>query len=169
MAETEDLERKGRAGVEAGGGVAAVRALLHAQRFGVLSTLSRRHPGVPYGTLVPYALDARGAPLLLLSSLAQHTQNLGADPRASLLVFDGEAAAKDPRTAARLTLVGRVVPVDAAARPDAEARYADRHKGARGLMSLDFAPYVLELEEAQYVGGFAAAAFFAPAELLGPP
>jgi heme iron utilization protein len=166
MAENEELERKGRAGVEAGGGLEAVRGLFHAQRFGVLSTVSRRHPGFPYGTLVPYALDARGAPLLLLSSLAQHTQNLDADPRASLLVFDGEAAARDPRTAARLTLVGRVVRVDAAARADAEARYADRHVGARGLMNLDFAPFVLELVEAQYVGGFAAAAFLTPAELL---
>ncbi|BDG04542.1 CREG family protein [Anaeromyxobacter oryzae] len=167
MAENEELERKGRAGVDALGGAQAARELLERERFGVLSTISRRYPGHPYGTLVPYALDARGAPLLLLSSLAQHTQNLEVDPRASLLVFDAAAAAGDPRTAARLTLVGRVARVGEAGRPDAEARYAARHRGARGLLSLDFALYVLELQEAQFVGGFAAAAFLEPKELLG--
>lgn len=166
MAENEDLERKGRAGVEAVGGAAAARRLLERAGFGVLSTVSRRHPGYPYGTLVPYALDARGAPLLLLSQLAQHTQNLDADPRASLLVFDATAAAEDPRTAARLTLVGRVARVGAAEQEDAEARYAACHAGARGLLNLDFALYVLALEEAQFIGGFAAAAFFRPEEIL---
>jgi heme iron utilization protein len=166
MAEREDVEKGAQAGAEAAGGAAAVRALLAEESVAVLATVSRRHGGAPYGTLVPYALDARGAPLLLLSALAQHTQNLEADPRASLLVFDGAAAAKDPRTAARVTLVGRVVRVPEGGRADAEARYVARHRAARGLLNLDFTLHVLELDEAQYVGGFAAAGFFTPEQLL---
>ena len=51
-----------------------------------LQLLSAAMPGYPFVTLLPYALDGRGAPLFLISSLAEHTRNLQADPRASLLV-----------------------------------------------------------------------------------
>lgn len=168
MAERGEIERLAQEGAERAGGAAAARALLRKERVGVLSTLSLRHPGWPYGTLVPYALSARGEPLLLLSALAQHAQNLAADPRASLLVYDGAAAAEDPRTAARVTLVGRVTPVEGAAEADARERYLAWHGSARGLLQLDFALYTLEVEEVQLVGGFAAAAFFPGVALHDP-
>src|SRR5437016_3929426 len=60
------------------------RALLQGQRQGVLSTISLHRAGYPYGSLTPYALSRGGAPLILISALAAHTQNLIADPRASL-------------------------------------------------------------------------------------
>ncbi len=160
-----DVEQRAREGAERAGGAGAARALLRKERVGVLSTLSLRHAGSPYGTLVPYALSARGEPLLLLSGLAQHTQNLEADPRASLLVFDGAAAAEDPRTSPRVTLVGRIERVDAAGEPEARDRYLAWHGPARGLLQLDFSLYVLEVDEAQFVGGFAAAGFFPGAAL----
>ncbi|HET8733877.1 MAG TPA: pyridoxamine 5'-phosphate oxidase family protein [Anaeromyxobacteraceae bacterium] len=165
MPGTGDVERLAREGAERAGGAEAARALLRKERVGVLSTLSLRHPGWPYGTLVPYALSARGEPLLLLSGLAQHTQNLEADPRATLLVFDGAAAAEDPRTSPRVTLVGRIQRVDAAGEPEARDRYLAWHGSARGLLQLDFSLYALEVDEAQFVGGFAAAGFFPGAAL----
>lgn len=168
MAEQGDVERMAREGAERAGGAAAARELLRRERVGVLSTLSLRYPGWPYGTLTPYALSARGAPLLLLSALAQHAQNLEADPRASLLVFDGAAAAKDPRTATRVTLVGRVTRLEGEDEADARERYLGWHGSARGLLQLDFALYTLAVEEVQFVGGFAAAGFF-PGEALSEP
>src|SRR5512134_3421962 len=62
------------------------RTLLHLARSGALATVSRRHPGHPFASVMPYALDARGRPLFLISTMAMHTHNLLADPRASLLV-----------------------------------------------------------------------------------
>ena len=35
------------------------RTLMHSGRIGSLSTLSRKQPGFPFGSLMPYALDAR--------------------------------------------------------------------------------------------------------------
>ncbi len=168
MAEQGDVERMAREGAERAGGAQAARELLKKERVGALSTLSLRHPGWPYGTLTPYALSARGEPLLLLSALAQHAQNLEADPRASLLVFDGAAAASDPRTAPRVTVVGRVERVDAAGEADARERYLAWHGSARGLLQLDFSLYTLTVDEAQFVGGFAAAGFFSGDELREP-
>src|SRR5207237_2411576 len=61
------------------------RTLAYLARTGALATLSRRHPGHPFASVMPYALDDAGRPVFLISAMAMHTQNLEADPRASLL------------------------------------------------------------------------------------
>ncbi len=56
------------------------RTLIHLGRIGSLSTLSRKQPGFPFGSLMPYALDGQGRPVFLISTMAMHTQNLQAGP-----------------------------------------------------------------------------------------
>jgi hypothetical protein len=63
-----------------------VRTLVAGTNLATLSTVSRKRSGYPFGSLMPYAIDAKGRPIFLISSLAMHTQNLRADPRASLFV-----------------------------------------------------------------------------------
>lgn len=155
---TGEVERNAQRGLEEKGGAGLARALLASERVAVLSTLSASRRGHPFASLVPFATTRRGEPLVLLSGLAEHTRNLAADPRACLLVHDAAAAAKDPRTAARAAVLGRVQAVPDAEAEDAKARYLARQPGARGLFSLgDFALYVLAVDEVQIVGGFAAA------------
>ena len=60
----------------------------------------------PYASLITTATEASGAPIFLISGLAQHTKNLAEDPRASIL-FNGTGAAGDPLQGARVTLWGR--------------------------------------------------------------
>src|SRR5450755_3999771 len=67
------------------------RTLMHSGRIGSLSTLSRKQPGFPFGSLMPYGLDGQGRPIFLISTMAMHTQNLEADPRASLFLSEAEA------------------------------------------------------------------------------
>src|SRR5580704_204566 len=86
------------------------RTLLHLGRIGSLSTLSRRQPGFPFGSLMPYGLDEQGRPVFLISTMAMHTQNLAADGRASLLVTQPDSSG-DPLGAARVTLVGNVLSI----------------------------------------------------------
>ncbi len=162
-----EAERSAQQGLEAKGGAELARALLRDERSAALAT-TLASSKQPFASLVPFALSREGEPLLLLSELAQHTKNLDADPRACLLVHDAAAAAKDPRTAARAAILGRVRRVPSDAEEDARSRYLARHPSARGLMSLDFALYVLAIEEAQIVGGFAAAGWVSGAELRKP-
>jgi heme oxygenase (biliverdin-IX-beta and delta-forming) len=68
------------------------RTLLDIAETGTLSTMSRKHPGHPFGSLMPYALDAQGRPTLLISAMAMHTQNLLSEPRASLFVAEPTSA-----------------------------------------------------------------------------
>lgn len=133
---------------------AAARALLAAESVGVLSTISVRHAGTPYGSITPYALDAGGAPLLLLSALAAHTHNLRADSRAGLFVGDRSAAA-DPQAGARISLMGHAEPLLADLVPDARARYLARWPQAAQYLALsDFAFWRFTIEEARLVAGF---------------
>ena len=135
-------------------GVAEVRALLDQESVGLLSTISVHRAGFPYGSLTPFALSARGAPLLLLSGLAAHTKNLLADPRACLFVGD-RTAAEDPLASARVSLLGRASKVAAADEPDARARYVARHPRAEAYFQLrDFALWELAVEEARLISGF---------------
>ena len=88
------------------------RTLLYLGRTGTLATVSRKHPGWPFGSVMPYSLDTQGWPVFLISGMAVHTQNLRADSRASLLVtqpgWDG-----DPLAGARVTVMGRVAELPA--------------------------------------------------------
>ena len=66
------------------------RTLVYLGRVGSLSTLSRKQPGFPFGSVMPYGLDEYGRPIFLISTMAMHTHNLLADPRASLLVTQND-------------------------------------------------------------------------------
>ena len=132
------------------------RTLVHLARSGMLSTLSRRHPGHPFGSVMPYAPDPKSAPLLLISSMAMHTQNLEADPRASLLVTES-GGKEDPLAAGRVTVMGRATRVADGERPAARATYLDRHPEARQWVYFeDFAFWRLEVSDVYFVGGFGA-------------
>ena len=132
------------------------RTLVHLARSGALSTLSRRHPGHPFGSVMPYALDERGAPLLLISGMAMHTQNLESDPRASLLVTQ-PGWTEDPLAGGRVTLMGHAARVPGPGRPAAREAYLARHPQAAFWVDFeDFSFWRLEVAEIYFVGGFAA-------------
>jgi len=87
---------------------AAARALLRRHHAGTLATLSHRLGGYPFGSVVPFVLDHAARPVMLVSRLAEHTRNIEADRRASLLVSEPTV---DVQAGARLTLVGDVARV----------------------------------------------------------
>lgn len=128
------------------------RTLLATERLGTLATHSVHHPGFPFASVMPYALDAGASPLFLISSMAIHTQNLVADPRASLLVMQS-GSDSDPLGSPRATLLGRATRIDATG--DIRAAYLDRHPSARYWIDFsDFAFFRLDVESVYFVGGF---------------
>jgi len=142
------------------------RTLAYLGRTGTLATLSRKHPGHPFASLMPYALDAPGRPLFLISAMAMHTQNLHADPRASLLVTQPDWSG-DPLAAGRLTLMGqaRVLPAEDVA--VARGAYLARHEKAGYWVDFeDFAFWRLEVADVYFVGGFAAMDWVSAEEYL---
>jgi heme iron utilization protein len=130
------------------------RTLLHLSDVATLSTISRKQPGFPFGSLMPYALDAAGRPLFLISNMAMHTQNLKADPRASLFVTQA-AADGDVLGAARVTLVGNVGQISEDEKADARQLYLKAHPNSQYWVDFtDFGFFRLEPVDVYYVGGF---------------
>src|SRR5262249_3785568 len=100
----------------------------------------------------------------LISTMAMHTQNLQADPRASLFVTQPDAPG-DPLGSSRVTLIGtaRRVPEPelSAARTIYLASYAD---SKYWVDFEDFFFYRMEVVDVFYVGGFGVMGWVAAAE-----
>ena len=144
MAERDDL---------APPGLEARRLIRAADRATLATALARpaEARGWPYASLVLAACRPDGSPLLLLSDLADHSKNIAADPRVSLL-FDGTAGLAEPLAGPRLTLLGRAEEThDGADR----ARYLARHPSAEAYAGFkDFRLYRIAAARSHLVAGF---------------
>jgi len=130
------------------------RTLLYLGRIGSLSTLSRKQPGFPFGSVMPYGLHDRGRPTFLISTMAMHTHNLQADSRASLLVTQQDVVG-DPLGAARVTVIGNVLAIPEAEVPEARKLYLSRYADSKYWVDFeDFFFYRMDVVDLYYVGGF---------------
>lgn len=140
------------------------RTLVAHTTAGVLSTNSTRSVGVPFGSRVIFAMQGE-APLLLISTLASHTQNLLADGRCSLLVAE---EGDRPLTRGRVTLVCNACPVAADSVESAREVFLSAHPDASVYIGFkDFSLWRLSVSEARYVGGFGRMSWISPAQWVG--
>jgi putative heme iron utilization protein len=124
---------------------------LRSTRSGVLSTLSVKFAGYPFGSVAPFVLDHSGQPIILISTIAEHTQNIIANPKVSLLVFAGD---DDLQANGRLTLMGEATKLD---KEDADlrARYLRYMPQAASYFDMhDFSFYRIKIAQARYIAGF---------------
>lgn len=127
-----------------------IRRLMRASTRVGLGTLAAGS-GEPYVSLGMVALDHDASPLLYLSDLAEHTRNLVADARVSLL-FDGTLDHAVPLAGERATVQGRI---ERATDPRLLARYVARHPDAAAYAHFrDFNLYRVAVERAHLVAGF---------------
>ncbi|MGE3064504.1 MAG: HugZ family protein [Hyphomicrobiaceae bacterium] len=125
----------------------------HLIRKGLKAALATidKNSGHPHASLVLVATETDGTPVLLISNLAVHTQNLAADPRASLL-FDGTDGLGDPLAGGRVTVVGTAERI---ASPHVRQRFLARHPSAASYADFpDFSFFRLRPERAHFIGGF---------------
>jgi putative heme iron utilization protein len=129
----------------------AVMQLLHGNSQASLATMSLALPGYPFASALPFAVDETHCPLFQISRLAEHTRNLHANARASLLIQAIDHP--QPEAGPRLTLIGEARPVEVSAalyqrflryQPGAE-RY--RHLG-------DFEFFRFEPRRIRLIAGF---------------
>jgi len=132
----------------------AVRGLMRRARSATLATALADEGGRAYASLVTVACDVDASPILLLSRLAEHTRNLEADPRASLL-FENASGRANPQTGPRATVMGTIQTSD----DERHARrFLARHPSAARYAGFgDFAFYTMSVERVHYVGGFSRA------------
>ncbi|MEI2615688.1 MAG: DUF2470 domain-containing protein [Methylotenera sp.] len=124
---------------------------LRSTRSGVLSTFSAKYAGYPFGSVAPFVLDHSGQPVILISTIAEHTHNIVANPKVSLLVFAGD---DDLQANARLTLIGEAKLIDKQD-VDLRARYLRYLPQAASYFDMhDFNFYRIEIAHIRYIAGF---------------
>jgi putative heme iron utilization protein len=141
----------------------ARRLLRSLDRAALATSLAPPLGGGPYASLVLVATAPDGAPLLLVSDLAQHTINIATEPRVALLL-DGTAGLAEPLTGPRVTVLGHA---ERSADERLRARFLARHPGAALYAGFaDFNLYRIAVERAHLVAGFGRIDWIAAAELL---
>lgn len=124
------------------------RTLAAQQSTGTLATLAE--DGTPYASYVTVAFN-EGSPVLLMSTMAEHTKNLLRAAKCSLLVH--EDVASDPLANGRVTLVGQATqPTDDTR---ARAAFLAQHPSASYYADFkDFGFWELQVESVRYIGGY---------------
>lgn len=130
------------------------RTLMHIAPVATFCTTSQKHADWPFGSIVTYGLDDQGNPTFLISTMAMHTKNILANPRASVFVMQ-PGGENDPLGAARLTVMGKISKVPKGQDADIRAQYLARHpKSAYWADFGDFSFYLMNTIDVYYVGGF---------------
>jgi len=140
------------------------RSLLRRSRQGALATLMARG-GDPYCSLANVATHADGSPILLISRLALHTQNILADARLSLML--DERAEGDPLEGSRIMLAGRAEEAGGDDVAILRRRYLNAHPSAEAFVDFkDFSFFRIRPHAAHLVAGFGRIVDLKPEQFL---
>lgn len=128
------------------------RDLLLAEYQAVLSTHSVDVAGYPFGSVVPYCMNKDGEPIILISTIAQHTKNILADSRVSLIATEGNA--DDQQTVGRVTYIGNAEKLDEDDNNNIERYYSFFPQSRDYHKTHDFSFYTIKLVRVRFIGGF---------------
>ena len=131
-----------------------LRQLIHGRMTAALGTL---HQGVPFVSMVPYAVARDGSFILHVSRLATHTRDMLDNSEVSLLITESEASGKMPQALARVTVQGQAAMLDSDSEKHTDARevYLSRFPDAAPLFEFsDFNIFVIKTISARVIAGF---------------
>lgn len=141
------------------------RRFTRGQLSGVLSTISKRLDGFPFGSVSPFMLDHAGRPIILISDIAEHTKNIEADPRVSIIV---QPYSTDMQVTGRTTVIGRAERL--ANKDELGPRYLRYFPQAEGYFAMhDFNFYRVEPVKIRWIGGFGRIFWVDPEAYLAAP
>ena len=136
-----------------------LRELLTQHRVASLGTLD--NDGLPSVSMVPYAIDAQSARILIhVSALASHTQNIQLRPKISFMVMKSEISDAPVHDLGRVSFSGVAVILGAETEQYATARrvYLSRFPEAEPMTQLgDFRFVSIQATGGRQVAGFGAA------------
>lgn len=137
----------------------------------ICATPDRSSPDLPvwpWCSLVLMATDVGGAPLLLLSDLAEHSSALKERPDGSLMIEECRDH-ENPLSGARLTLAGRFDLLTGEKAELARLRYEKRYPSSVMYRQFaDFRLWRMTIHRAHYIGGFARARWLSADSLQIP-
>lgn len=141
----------------------AAKTLLNSKDFGVLSTISVKLEGFPFGSVVPYCLDDTGLPVIYISTIAQHTKNITENKRCSLTIIDNN---EDVQAHGRISIIGNMELLGDNHNA-AKERYFRHFPNAKSYGAThSFSFYRLEPITVRFIGGFGAIHWIEPNDFV---
>jgi putative heme iron utilization protein len=128
--------------------------LIHGRMIAALGTL---HEGIPFVSMVTYAVASDGSFILHVSRLATHTRDMLDHPEVSLLITESEGSGKMPQALARVTVQGRAKMLERDSQKHIDARdvYLLRFPDAAPLFEFsDFNIVIIKPMSARVIAGF---------------
>ena len=140
------------------------RRLVRRFAGGVLATQSLKFPGYPYASSLPFCTDQRGRVVVLISHLAEHTQNADHDPRSGFLV---SPLTRDLQEQARVSMIGDIAAIDDKTISSRYLRYFP--EAAQYLRIGGFRFFRIEPLSLRYIAGFGSIHTITGESYLAPP
>lgn len=128
------------------------RDLFLSEYQGILSTHSVDVPGYPFGSVVPYCVGKSGLPVILISTIAQHTKNILANHKVSLTVTEGDA--DDSQIVGRVTYLGDAELLENNDCDSIERYYHYFSQSRDYHLTHDFNFYVIKPVRVRFIKGF---------------
>ena len=128
----------------------------------ILSTMSKKYEGYPFGSFITYVSDKNRTLLMYTSDIAQHTKNLKTNSKACVTLFKLDTE-YDKQNSSRLTLMGDLkdVPVDDL--DECQERFIKFLPESKKYSSMhDFKFYKLAISRIRWIGGFGDIAWLNP-------
>ena len=128
--------------------------LLRSNNSGILSTISKKYSGYPFGSFVTYATGRSRIIYFYFSDLAQHTKNLNFKSESCLTISETRKN-DDKQNSKRLTLMGDLKLVEEQNIKDCKKIFFSILPESEKYSKMhDFNFYQLEIKHARWIGGF---------------
>ena len=129
--------------------------LINKNKVGMVSTITKDEDGIkPYGSVMPFILD-EGSPVVFISDLAVHTDNIDARPQVSVMVFAPDKEG-NVFNGSRVTFNGKMLIVkDEKKVEKLRKAYLAAHPDSEEFIDFgDFNYYKMEIKDIYFIGGF---------------
>lgn len=121
-------------------------------REGVLSTVSKKYEGYPFGSFVTFISGADRSIIFYASDIAQHTINLKNNSKACITLFN--LSEGDKQDSARLSLMGDVKKIDKDVEEISRQFIEFFPESSQYSKMHDFNFYSLNISQVRWIGGF---------------
>ena len=121
-------------------------------REGVLSTVSKKYEGYPFGSFVTFISGADRSIIFYASDIAQHTINLKNNSKACITLFN--LSEGDKQDSARLSLIGDVKKIDKDVEEISRQFIEFFPESSQYSNMNDFNFYKLNISQVRWIGGF---------------
>ena len=128
--------------------------LFRSSNEAILSTISKKFDGYPFGSYVTYVSGRNRDIYLYASDIAEHTKNLKNNPKACITISKSKDK-EDKQNSARLTIMGKLIEITEEKLEDCMSRFQKFLPESKKYSQMhDFKFYELKTENIRWIGGF---------------